>query len=171
MDDPWASDRTRVAVCVSVTPLHGVDFGTLEAAVLGVQWGERKLKWHDTRWAPCSESDGGWAVEATCSLLASGGDESGVCNRIEVIIDYILLPGRHGVPFAAQLAAVTAVGAVVLCLKPPESHPTWYLEDASAELPRERVCGWGGGCGECVRVHRPTMCSTGTLHNQYALKY
>jgi hypothetical protein len=59
MDDPWAADRTRVAVCVSVTPLHGVDFGTLEAAVLGVEWGERKLKWHDSRWAPCSESVGG----------------------------------------------------------------------------------------------------------------
>ena len=71
----------------------------------------------------CKPLDGGWALEATCSLLASGGDESGLCNRIEVVNVYILLPGRHGVPFTAQLSAVTAVGAVVLCLKPPESHP------------------------------------------------
>ena len=90
MDDLWAGDRSRVGVCVSVTPKDGVPYDHLQREVFGrVDWPERELRWHQHRRAPGEATTGdgddanGWVMEATLSCLASSGDESQVAYRIE----------------------------------------------------------------------------------------
>ena len=91
VDDLWAGDRSRVGVCVSVTPKDGVPYDHLQREVFGrVDWPERELRWHQHRRAPgdatTGDDDGdanGWVMEATLSCLASSGDESQVAYRIE----------------------------------------------------------------------------------------
>ena len=84
LDDLYAADRTRAGVCVSVIPKPGTTYATLKAAVLGVAWEARELRWHDCRQhAGAEEGSEGWVLEATCSCMASSGDESGVVYRIE----------------------------------------------------------------------------------------
>ena len=90
VDDLWAGDRSRVGVCVSVTPKDGVPYDHLQREVFGrVDWPERELRWHQHRRAPGDATTGddddanGWVMEATLSCLASSGDESQVAYRIE----------------------------------------------------------------------------------------
>ena len=91
VDDLWAGDRSRVGVCVSVTPKDGIPYDHLQREVFSrVDWPERELRWHQHRRAPgdatTGDDDGdanGWVMEATLSCLASSGDESQVAYRIE----------------------------------------------------------------------------------------
>ena len=90
VDDLWAGDRSRVGVCVSVTPKDGIPYDHLQREVFGrVDWPERELRWHQHRRAPGDATTGddddanGWVMEATLSCLASSGDESQVAYRIE----------------------------------------------------------------------------------------
>ena len=98
VDDLWAGDRSRVGVCVSVTPKDGVPYDHLQREVFGrVDWPERELRWHQHRRAPgdatTGDDDGdanGWVMEATLSCLASSGDESQVAYRIEGLADDVV---------------------------------------------------------------------------------
>lgn len=90
VDDLWAGDRSRVGVCVSVTPKDGIPYDHLQREVFSrVDWPERELRWHQHRRAPGDATTGdgddanGWVMEATLSCLASSGDESQVAYRIE----------------------------------------------------------------------------------------
>ena len=90
VDDLWAGDRSRVGVCVSVTPKDGIPYDHLQREVFSrVDWPERELRWHQHRRAPGEATTGdgddanGWVMEATLSCLASSGDESQVAYRIE----------------------------------------------------------------------------------------
>ena len=98
VDDLWAGDRSRVGVCVSVTPKDGVPYDHLQREVFGcVDWPERELRWHQHRRAPGDATTGdgdddanGWVMEATLSCLASSGDESQVAYRIEGLADNVV---------------------------------------------------------------------------------
>ena len=97
VDDLWAGDRSRVGVCVSVTPKDGVPYDHLQREVFGrVDWPERELRWHQHRRAPGDATTGddddanGWVMEATLSCLASSGDESQVAYRIEGLADDVV---------------------------------------------------------------------------------
>ena len=82
-DSLWASDRSRVAVCVRIVPLPGVTYEHLSDEVFTkVEWGDRNLLFHDSRKSLDDESAEGWSMECTLSCLAHG-DESGVLYRIE----------------------------------------------------------------------------------------
>ena len=97
VDDLWAGDRSRVGVCVSVTPKDGIPYDHLQREVFSrVDWPERELRWHQHRRAPGEATTGdgddanGWVMEATLSCLASSGDESQVAYRIEGLADDVV---------------------------------------------------------------------------------
>ena len=82
-DALWASDRTRVAVCVRVVPVPGVTYeGLRDEVFTKVEWGDRNLRWHESRKATDADSPSGWSMECTASCLAHG-DEQLVVHRIE----------------------------------------------------------------------------------------
>jgi len=86
VEDLWAGDRSRVGVCVSVTPKDGVRYEDLQREVFDrVRWPERDLRWHAHRRArdDGKNDDDAWVMEATASCLASSGDESQVAYRVE----------------------------------------------------------------------------------------
>ena len=86
VEDLWAGDRSRVGVCVSVTPKDGVRYEDLQREVFDrVRWPERDLRWHAHRRARDhgKNDDDAWVMEATASCLASSGDESQVAYRVE----------------------------------------------------------------------------------------
>ena len=78
------------------------------------------------------------------------GDSTASSSEVSEVEVMMLSMGRacHGVPFSAQLPAVTAVVAVVamvLSLIPLKLLPLGYLEDAQVELKRGRCvrpCTW-----------------------------
>ena len=86
VEDLWAGDRSRVGVCVSVTPKDGVRYEDLQREVFDrVRWPDRDLRWHAHRRArdDGKSDDDAWVMEATASCLASSGDESQVAYRVE----------------------------------------------------------------------------------------
>jgi hypothetical protein len=119
-----------------VIPKEGVTYDALHAAVFNaVTWDERQLRWHESRYAPSSDGTEGWALEATCSCLASSGDEVGVCYRVEAGL-YKLTHGVKAPGFNPCLSSDFLVSS--LC-----------FQIQLVPLRRGPRAGHGGGGGDC----------------------
>ena len=143
VEELWAADRHRVGVCVSVIPKarRGVTYDALRSAVFAVTWHERELTWHESRLAPSDDGTEGWVLEATCSCLASSGDEIGVAYRVEGLAQElveeteVVLTAPCHIPFLRLTLDDIAVDlATGLAAPTPTPTPT-DTTPASSEIP------------------------------------
>ncbi|ACO66093.1 predicted protein [Micromonas commoda] len=154
VEDLWAGDRSRVGVCVSITPKDGVRYEDLQREVFDrVRWPDRDLRWHAHRRArdDGKSDDDAWVMEATASCLASSGDESQVAYRVEGVAHdvveecEVLVSAPCHVPFMdLTLADVDISAAAVARASRDEARddgdgrgPGAFGRDAAGGEPRE----------------------------------
>ena len=153
MEDLWAGDRSRVGVCVSVTPKDGVRYEDLQREVFDrVRWPDRDLRWHAHRRArdDGKSDDDAWVMEATASCLASSGDESQVAYRVEGVAHdvveecEVLVSAPCHVPFMDLTLADVDISAAVARASRDEAR-----DDGAQRVAREL-----GGRGVRLRAQQ-----------------
>lgn len=147
VEDLWAGDRSRVGVCVSVTPKDGVRYEDLQREVFDrVRWPDRDLRWHAHRRArdDGKSDDDAWVMEATASCLASSGDESQVAYRVEGVAHdvveecEVLVSAPCHVPFMDLTLADVDISAAAVARDDGDGRgPGAFGRDAAGGEPRE----------------------------------